>query len=147
VAPEVRAAMARAGMLGMKVLRFERDAQVAFRPAADYPTTALAALGTHDMPPLTGWLGDPAAEGERRALAKALGAPPDAVNVHAFLAATPCAIALLQPEDALEVAEAWNVPGTTTEHPNWRRKLPLAVEDFGTSEVLERVVRALRARR
>jgi (1->4)-alpha-D-glucan 1-alpha-D-glucosylmutase len=147
VAPEVRAAMARAGMLGMKVLRFERDAQVAFRPAADYPATALAALGTHDMPPLTGWLGDPAAEGERRALAKALGAPPDAVNVHAFLAATPCAIALLQPEDALEVAEAWNVPGTTTEHPNWRRKLPLAVEDFGTSEVLERVVRALRARR
>jgi 4-alpha-glucanotransferase len=134
-------------MPGMRLLRFERDAQGAFRPAADYPATALAALGTHDMPPLAGWLGDPACAEDRRALAAALGAAPDAANVHAFLAGTPCSIMLLQPEDALGVAEAWNVPGTTTEHPNWRRKLPLALEEFGASQALEGVVRALRARR
>ena len=102
-----------------------------------------AALGTHDMATLAGWLSDPACDADRRALAEALGAPPDAENVHAFLAATPCAVMLLQPEDALGVAEAWNVPGTTVEHPNWRRKLPLAVEDFGASERLERAVQEL----
>jgi 4-alpha-glucanotransferase len=54
---------------------------------------------------------------------------------------------LLQPEDTLGVADPWNVPGTTWEQPNWRRKLPLALEDFAASEPLERVVRAIRSRR
>jgi 4-alpha-glucanotransferase len=31
-------------------------------------------------------------------------------------------------EDALVQREAVNVPGTTTEAPNWRRKLPVPVE-------------------
>jgi (1->4)-alpha-D-glucan 1-alpha-D-glucosylmutase len=140
VPPGMRDAMARAGILGMRLMRFERDAQGAFRQPRDYPRDALAALGTHDMPPLTGWLDDPA-------LAAALGAPPDAENVHAYVAATPCRVMLLQPEDALGVTDAWNVPGTTDEHPNWRRKLPLAVEDFARSERLERVVAAIRAQR
>lgn len=140
VPPEVRDAMARAGIPGMRLMRFERDAQGAFRQPRDYPREALAALGTHDMPPLAAWMDDPA-------LAAALGAPPDAENVHAYLAATPCKVMLLQPEDALGVTDAWNVPGTTVEHPNWRRKLPLAVADFARSERLERVVAAIRAQR
>ncbi|MGE3160648.1 MAG: 4-alpha-glucanotransferase [Burkholderiales bacterium] len=140
VPPEVRAAMARAGVPGMRLLRFERDTQGALLPPAAYPGEALCALGTHDMPPLASWLDDPA-------LAAALGAPPHPENVHAFLASTPCRIMLLQPEDALGVTEAWNVPGTTDEHPNWRRKLPLAVEDFARSARLERVVSAIRERR
>lgn len=147
VPPEVRAAMAEAGVSGMKLLRFERDAQGAFRAPQDYPRAALAALGTHDMPTLAGWLGDPACAADREALAAALGAPPDAENVHAFLAATPCQVMLLQPEDALGVTEPWNVPGTTFEHPNWRRKLPVALEDFGASERLQRVVNVVREQR
>ena len=147
VPPQVREAMARAGIPGMRLLRFERRADGVFVAPQDYPREALAALGTHDMPTLAGWLGDPAFAADRAALAAALGAPPDAENVHAYLAATPCRIMLLQPEDALGVAEAWNVPGTTDEHPNWRRKLPLAVEDFARSARLERVVQAIRARR
>jgi (1->4)-alpha-D-glucan 1-alpha-D-glucosylmutase len=147
VPPQVREAMARAGIPGMRLLRFERDAAGAFHAPQAYPREALAALGTHDMPTLAGWLGDPAFAADRAALAAALGAPPDAENVHAYLAATPCRVMLLQPEDALGVAEAWNVPGTTDEHPNWRRKLPLALEDFARSERLERVVQAIRARR
>jgi 4-alpha-glucanotransferase len=99
------------------------------------------------MPTLAGWLGDPACAADREALAAALGAPADAEHVHAFLAASPCPVMLLQPEDALGVLAPWNVPGTTVEHPNWRRKLPVAVEDFGASERLERVVRAIRSRR
>jgi (1->4)-alpha-D-glucan 1-alpha-D-glucosylmutase len=147
VPPEVREAMARAGIPGMRLLRFERAADGGFVAPQDYPREALAALGTHDMPTLAGWLADPAFAADRAALAAALAAPPDAENVHAYLAATPCKVMLLQPEDALGVAEPWNVPGTTDDHPNWRRKLPLAVEDFARSAPLERVVREIRAHR
>jgi (1->4)-alpha-D-glucan 1-alpha-D-glucosylmutase len=147
VPPGVRDAMARAGIPGMRLLRFERDAHGGFISPRDYPREALVALGTHDMPTLAGWLANPASAADRAALAAALGAPPDAENVHAYVSATPCRVMLLQPEDALGVAEAWNVPGTTDEHPNWRRKLPLALEDFARSERLERVVQAIRAHR
>jgi (1->4)-alpha-D-glucan 1-alpha-D-glucosylmutase len=147
VPPEVRAAMARAGIPGMRLLRFERAADGGFVAPQDYPREALAALGTHDMATLAGWLSDPVFAADRAALAAALGAPPQAENVHAFLASTPCQLMLLQPEDALGVTEPWNVPGTTDDHPNWRRKLPLAVEDFARSERLERVVAAIRAQR
>jgi len=147
VPPGIRGAMARAGIPGMRLLRFERSAQGAFLPADAYPAEALCALGTHDMPPLAGWLGDPAFAADRGALGQALGAMPDAENVYAFLASTPCRLMLLQPEDALGVAEPWNVPGTTIEHPNWRRKLPLAIEDFARSAPLERVVAAIRRHR
>jgi len=147
VPAEFRAAMARAGIPGMRLLRFERDANGAFLPPEAYAGETLCALGTHDMPTLAGWLGDPACAADHAALAAALGAPPDAENLHGFLAATPCKVMLLQPEDALGVAEPWNVPGTTDDHPNWRRKLPLAVEDFARSAPLERVVRAIRAHR
>ncbi len=45
--------------------------------------------------------------------------------VHAYLAATPSRVMMVQLEDALRVADQPNLPGTTDEHPNWRQKLPL----------------------
>ncbi|MGH8687507.1 MAG: 4-alpha-glucanotransferase [Burkholderiales bacterium] len=147
VPPEVREGMARAGIAGIRLLRFERDARGEFIPPAAYPAEALCAVGTHDMPTLAGWLGDAAFAADRDALGTALGALPDPVRVHACLAASPCRLMLLQPEDALGVTEPWNVPGTTTEHPNWQRKLPLSIEDFGRSAPLERVVAAIRGQR
>jgi (1->4)-alpha-D-glucan 1-alpha-D-glucosylmutase len=50
--------------------------------------------------------------------------------LHAFLARSPCALFVVQPEDVFGVVEQANVPGTTTEHPNWRRKLPVTLEDM-----------------
>ncbi|MDQ3288770.1 MAG: 4-alpha-glucanotransferase [Pseudomonadota bacterium] len=37
---------------------------------------------------------------------------------------TPSALALVPLEDALGITDAPNVPGTTDEHPNWRRRMP-----------------------
>ena len=45
-----------------------------------------------------------------------------------FIAATPCTLKLLSIEDALGVEEQPNVPGTTTEAPNWRHRLKGDVE-------------------
>jgi 4-alpha-glucanotransferase len=50
--------------------------------------------------------------------------------IYRFMAATPSMILLLQLEDALEELDQANVPGTVEEHPNWRRRLGVAVEDL-----------------
>ncbi|MDH4189175.1 MAG: malto-oligosyltrehalose synthase [Betaproteobacteria bacterium] len=52
---------------------------------------------------------------------------PLAEAVHAYAAAAPARVMVLQLEDLLGVAEQANLPGTVDQHPNWRRKLPLAI--------------------
>jgi len=42
----------------------------------------------------------------------------------AFVAATPAPLMLAPLEDLAALAEQPNLPGTTTQHPNWRRRLP-----------------------
>ena len=39
--------------------------------------------------------------------------------------------------------EQINIPGTVNEHPNWRRKLPLALEDLEGYEPFRRVAEVL----
>lgn len=40
-----------------------------------------------------------------------------------YIADSNSALLGLQPEDWLEMATPVNIPGTSTEYPNWRRKL------------------------
>ncbi|TMH08199.1 MAG: malto-oligosyltrehalose synthase, partial [Betaproteobacteria bacterium] len=47
--------------------------------------------------------------------------------VHAYVAMAPSRVMVMQLEDALGVLDQPNLPGTVDEHPNWRRKLPLAL--------------------
>ena len=57
VPPEVPKVLAKWGVLGSKVVVFERDFHSGrFRPAPEYPRLALATVNTHDLPPLVGWL-------------------------------------------------------------------------------------------
>jgi len=172
VADEMRAALARYGVLSYRLLWFERDAAGEFKPPADYPREALVAVSTHDLPTLAGWwdgddlalrarlglypdesvhaaqLAQRAADRERllRALERQRLAPRDPSRelrrglseaVHAYVAATPSRVMMLQLEDALGVREQANLPGTTEEHPNWRRKLPVALEDMTASPEID----------
>ena len=50
--------------------------------------------------------------------------------VHRFLARSPSALMLIQAEDLLGVETMVNLPGTIDEHPNWRRRLPLSVDEM-----------------
>ncbi|HKU85846.1 MAG TPA: 4-alpha-glucanotransferase [Casimicrobiaceae bacterium] len=68
--------------------------------------------------------------------------PALAEAIHVYLARTSCALFVVQAEDAFGVREQVNLPGTTSEHPNWRRKLPFELED---DQAVERL-RALAAR-
>ncbi len=47
----------------------------------------------------------------------------------AHVARTPAALVVVPLEDLLGEVEQPNLPGTTTEHPNWQRRLPAPIED------------------
>ncbi|HYH22468.1 MAG TPA: malto-oligosyltrehalose trehalohydrolase [Azospirillum sp.] len=50
--------------------------------------------------------------------------------VHAFLARTNAAIAMVQLDDLTGEAAQVNLPGTVDQYPNWRRKLSLSLEEL-----------------
>jgi len=152
----LRPVLERAGVLSYRVLYFQREKTGEFAPPAAYPQAALATVSTHDLPTLAGWSsgtdlrlreklslfpGDAqrAAQfdernADRARLARALGIDAAsnidalALAAHLYLARSPALLLAVQLEDALGVAEQANLPGTTVEHPNWRRKLPESLE-------------------
>ena len=50
---------------------------------------------------------------------------------------------MMQIEDAIGVIEQANMPGTTEEHPNWKRKLPETLEMIAASERVRRLAAVL----
>lgn len=63
--------------------------------------------------------------------------------VHRYLARTPARLVAVQLEDALGEVEQANLPGNTPAHPNWRRKVPVALEDLASQPLYRRVTRAM----
>ena len=74
--------------------------------------------------------------------------PPEvAVALHRLVARTPCRLVTVAAEDLTGMVEQVNVPGTTVEHPNWQRKLPVAVEDIAALPLFGAITGAMRAER
>ena len=69
------------------------------------------------------------------------------IAVHRFLALTPCRLFAVQLDDAVGVSEQANLPGTIDEHPNWRRKSPVAIEALSELPLFGAVTRAVAAER
>jgi 4-alpha-glucanotransferase len=65
----------------------------------------------------------------------------------AFLARSRARLALVQIEDIVGEAEQANLPGTTDGHPNWRRRLPLTLEEMFAGPAMARVAALLAAER
>ncbi len=63
--------------------------------------------------------------------------------VHLYLARTPAQVMVVQPEDIFGQVEQANLPGTIEQHPNWRRKLLLNLEDWMHEPRLQIVASAL----
>jgi 4-alpha-glucanotransferase len=59
--------------------------------------------------------------------------------VAAFLAATPSRLVSIAIEDVLAVEDQVNVPGTVTQHPNWRRRWPVMLEVLSSDQRLRRI--------
>ena len=65
----------------------------------------------------------------------------------AFIGRTPAPLALAPMEDLIGSVEQPNVPGTTVEHPNWRRRLPADCASLLRSDEVERRIAILHAAR
>jgi len=68
-------------------------------------------------------------------------------QLQTYLARSPARVLVVQLEDVLGAREQVNVPGTTNEYPNWRRKLSLALERWPEDERFTGLARALAALR
>jgi 4-alpha-glucanotransferase len=144
-----REQVAQFGLWSYQVMLFERDGRGAFWPPEHYAERALVTFSTHDLPTFAGWLAQhdlrmreemaiPAGE-TREERAEAVAALRDALHhrgfsaldfpsVAGYLASSPTRLLAIALEDVLDVCDQANVPGTTAEHPNWRRKLPVGLE-------------------
>jgi 4-alpha-glucanotransferase len=69
------------------------------------------------------------------------------VNTYKRLAEAPSAVITATLEDALCVEERPNVPGTTTERPNWSLALPERLEELEKNPTVQEVGRVLNRHR
>jgi 4-alpha-glucanotransferase len=143
-----REQMADWGIWSYQVMMFERDDRGQFRDLDHYASNALVTFNTHDLSTYAGWrsfsdlalkrsLGiDPGESDDARW--HALAMLTDVLRHHAihqddlyavagFLAQTKSRLLAISLEDLLGVIDQANIPGTVNEHPNWRRRLPLAL--------------------
>jgi glycogen debranching enzyme len=65
------------------------------------------------------------------------------IAANRYLAAAPSAIVMAQLDDVLGERKPVNVPGTSTQYPNWRRKLATDLEALASDERLTRLCEAL----
>ncbi len=154
------------GVWSYKVALFERE-HGAFRRPEHYPDKALVTFNTHDLPTFAGWssmhdLGVKAALGidagetqaERQNAHDALratlteqGLASDLsfLDVLRYLARTRSQLLVVSLEDILGLNDQPNIPTTTTEHPNWRQRLPVDINAVAKHEMLHSVARVMAA--
>ena len=67
---------------------------------------------------------------------------------HRYMARTNAKVFLVQPEDVFQVDKLQNLPGTDRDkHPNWRRKLPVNIEDMAEHIAYKRNLTAVKKER
>jgi 4-alpha-glucanotransferase len=155
--------MAQAGVMGIRVMLFQREHGY-FIPPERWAPHAIATTTTHDTPTLAGWWAGRDIEWRSRLALRDAGSSEQAEQqqrshertalwnamLHAGCAdgemPSPAAerapldeavsflgkglgpLAVLPLEDALGLVEQPNLPGTVDTHPNWRRRMPHAVD-------------------
>jgi 4-alpha-glucanotransferase len=153
VTGEVRAALTDAGILSYRVLWFERHPDGTFKLPYEYPVEAAATTSTHDLPTLAGFFEgrdiaarraagmiDETAYREQRKdreqeivrLKQALKQAGFKDNPLGFLLSTPCVLAIINQEDLTGETDQQNLPGSTWQNPNWRRKMRITVEELNS---------------
>lgn len=162
-----RDTMAEWGIWSYQVVMFERDDRGAFRHPDQYLPNALVTFNTHDLSTYAGWrsFGD-------LKIKRSLGIDPgesDGARWHAltmldevlrhhaihnndlnaiasFLSKTRSRLMAISLEDLLGVIDQPNIPGTVNEHPNWRQRLPVAVDDIANEIDVQALKEATRER-
>lgn len=161
----------RAGILSMRVLWFEHGRR-GFKPPPRWSENAVAMLTTHDLATARGFLAatdvgwrrrlelmdqkrsaEDAAHRELqltqlRDLLRAEGILPVddegmVEAMHRLLGRTASTLVIAQLEDLAGEIEQPNLPGTIDQHPNWRRRLRLTLEQLAADPTVDGVIDAL----
>ncbi len=69
------------------------------------------------------------------------------VALHAWLARAPSALLLAQAEDLAGETVGQNLPGSDRERPNWRRRLPVSIEELFAANTARQICRLSRRTR
>jgi len=162
-----RAQIADWGIWSYLVMMFEREDHGPFKGIERYMANALVTFNTHDLSTYAGWRSFGDLETKR-----ALGIDPgesddarwhalamlddvlrhhgiegnDLYSVTNFLARTKSRMLAVALEDLLGVVDQPNIPGTIDEHPNWRRRLPVPLEQIASKIDVAALKAATRAR-
>jgi 4-alpha-glucanotransferase len=148
------------GIWSYRVAMFEREHADAFRQPEQFPENAIVTFNTHDLPTFAGWksfydlkvkaaLGLDAGESEadrQRALdamhttLQQQGLSDlSLLDLLRYLARARSRLLAVSIEDILGVQDQPNIPGTTIEHPNWRRRLPVDLDALASNETLRSI--------
>jgi 4-alpha-glucanotransferase len=172
ITDEARQMLQRFSILSYRIFYFERNYPDPFFLAPErYPSMALAAVTTHDLPTLSGyWSGRDLdkkkelgiirdeqtyakqksdRERDRNLVRKALEThgilpsnpaadahvipamtPELCSAVYQYLSISPAKLVLVSLDDVIGTIDQQNLPGTVSENPNWRQKVPLSLEEI-----------------
>jgi 4-alpha-glucanotransferase len=139
------------GVWSYQVMLFEREHNGRFKSPDQFSANALVTFNTHDISSFAGWRSghdlrvkqslaiDPGeSDDDRHRAVAALGQTLADSGIHAsdfaaaiaYLSRTPSRILSVAIDDILGVIDQINVPGTIDQHPNWRRRLPVSIDEF-----------------
>ncbi len=152
VDPSVRHKLSELSILGYRLLWFEKNGDGSFRLPHEYPAQAAVSTTTHDLPTLAGFfqgrdiearraaglVDEPGYHQQWGARRDEIGRLEDALwragfggDPLGFVLASSCALAIVNQEDLTGETEQQNLPASTWQHPNWRRKMRVPVEEMG----------------
>lgn len=143
VDPAMREELARRDVLSYRLVWFDDE----------FPRKAMGAVTTHDLPTIAGvWSGadEPSLRPRLRAWAEADDDTPVeevVARTYGRLARSPAMVVAATLDDVLLATERPNVPGTTTERPNWSVPLPKSLEEIEGDPLVAEVARRLAAGR
>lgn len=165
-------ALSDSGILGCRLMCFEHNGDPPwYRAPKDYPEGVIASFSSHDLPTWKGWRAgreillrrdigiippehvDGMLSWRGREVAGMDGATSPYRNGYAseapeamaaLLAETAACMTALQVEDILGMDNQPNLPGTVSEYPNWRQRLPATPEEIAASPVLANAARIMK---
>ncbi|MDP5135787.1 4-alpha-glucanotransferase [Rheinheimera baltica] len=171
---EISHLMAQYQVLSYRVFMLEQKAGSYDHAAQTYPELALATVTTHDMPTLVGYWQQhdlalrhqldlfPNAQvadslhqlraDEKQLMSQRLQLTEgDFASLihksHLFAAQQPAKLLAFQLEDLLLMETPVNIPGTSTEYPNWQRKLVKNIDEILADTSVKQLIDAIRQAR
>jgi len=148
------------GIHGYSVIQYERDETGGIIPGSCPSADVMACFSTHDTPTVRGfetgrdihwqrklgWIGENECaraklqrQDDIRTLVGERHSADFTTTVNTLLARSPATMVSIQLDDILGHEDAQNLPGTTVEHMNWRRKYRVPIEDLSDDARIQSV--------